>query len=332
MRRFFTSLFHRFISAIARFAKFGSYFVSVYLLYRLAEAVAPFVVPQWASGVENILKINLPDVAKVSSGDFGDKLGLFLLAIIAYVISTWQTYRVDTWLNRRRLDGFLVRDIRPKADAVDRKDEFVLAYTRPAERMGGLTSYVFQIIGTFFGLLIWHYYVEGPEAIAFFKSLLGQLNPAIATTEMFLGNQDMFISFAIGLVGLVLALWCFFGVTGREARAHSVHYYMTDRALVVVQSYLVGWIKSKNKLLPWKTKPWHPRKILYGHLRMPEPQTTFTEEFFWNRRTMTIPFDTDVALEGPEAILYHVKPEFFWLTDSNKREEFINSNPELKKG
>lgn len=329
MIRFFRSLLDRLISAIVRFGKFGSYFVAVYLLYRLTEAMSAYVVPQWAGGVEKLFKFKLPEGISSKAG-FGDELGLFLISVVAYALFTWLTYRVDAWLNLRRLEGFLVRDIRIKAgDAADSKGEFVLAYTRPRDRMGGLTSYIFQIIGSFCGLMIWHYYVEGPEALQFFKSLLGQLNPTIATTERLLGNQEMFIRFGIGLGALALAGWCVLAVSGREARAHALHYYMTDRALVVLQSYLGGWLKSKSKLLIWKIKPWHPRKILYGHLRMPEPQTTFTEEFFWNRRTMTIPFDTDVALEGPEAILYHVKPEFFWLTDSHKREEFIQNNQQL---
>jgi hypothetical protein len=106
---------------------------------------------------------------------------------------------------------------------------------------------------------------------------------------------------------------------------------MTDRALIVVQSFLGGWFKAGNRLLLWKIKPWHPRKILYGHLRMPEPQTTFTEEFFWNRRTITVPFETEVHLEGPEAVLYHVKPEFAWLTDSDRRQEYIRAHQEILK-
>jgi len=332
MLRFLTNTLARLVSGVVRLAKLSAFVLVLYLLYRVTRAMAPFVVPVWVDGVESMFDVHLPGgVSVVSNDGFGKELGLFLLGVAAYVCSTWVTYRVDTWLSRRRLDGFLIHSSRKDAKKErDSKDELILAYARPAERTGRLTSFIMQVVGSFCGLLVWHYYVQGSEAIEFFKSLVGQLNPLVASTQLFLVNQEMFIRLAIGLCGLAIALWCLCRIGKREARAHALHYYMTDRALVVVQSYLGGWFKAGNRLVLWKIKPWHPRKILYGHLRMPEPQTTFTEEFFWNRRTMTIPFETDVHLEGPEAVLYHVKPEFFWLTDSGKREEYIQAHPELR--
>jgi hypothetical protein len=332
MKRFFMNVLTKLISTLVRLAKFGSFFLSLYLLYRLTATMAPQVVPTWVSAVEKLFKIQLPPIDGTQfAGNITRELPLFLMGVGLFAMTTWLTYRLDKSLHRRRLEGFLVRTITPHTlNDRNRKDEYILAYARPHERTGEITSYIIQVVAVFCGLLIWHYYVPGPEAIDFFKALAERLNPVVSTAEFFGGSKVMFSRFGIGLAGMVIALWAVYQISRREARAHSFHYYMTDRALVVVQSYLGGWLKSKNKLLFWTIKPWHPRKILYGHLRLPEPQTSFSEEFFWNRRTMTIPFDTDVHLEGPEAVLYHVKPEFFWLTDDDKRKGFIDANPDLK--
>jgi hypothetical protein len=334
--RFLSSVLSRLISAVARSVKLLSFFSIIYFLYQVTRTASPFVAPVWLDWADNLFQIQLPrNQAANAIAGFGKDFWLLVLSLATYIGATWLTYRVDAWLSRRRLDGFLIRSRaeaprQPKKD-LDSSDEFVLAYARPAERTGRMVSYIFQIIGLCCGLLVWHYFTPRTELLAYIEHVALQLNPAYSSGALPPGGREMFIRLGLGLCGMGIALFSLYRIIKREARAHSLHYYMTNRALVVMMSYLGGWFKAGYRPVFWRIKSWQIRKIEYKHLRMPEPQTTFTEEFFWNRRTMTIPFESDVALEGPEAILHHVKPEFFWLTDNGKREEFIKDHPELLK-